>query len=51
MVEIFDKIRGAKGKFPGAWIIIIAFLLFFLGSTVFYTVGVDEVGDVYDVHR
>ncbi len=46
MGEVFDKIRGAKGKFPGAWIIIIAPLVFHMGSTMFFTVGVDEVGIV-----
>jgi membrane protease subunit HflK len=46
MGEILDKFRGAKGKIPGLWIIIIALLVFFLGSSIFYTVGVDEVGIV-----
>ena len=47
MAEIFEKIRGAKGRFPGgAWFIIIAIIIFFLGSSCFYTVGVDEVGVV-----
>ena len=25
--EILDKLKGAKGKFPGLWLIIIAFLV------------------------
>ena len=47
MDDVVEKIRGVKGKFPGGvWIIIIAIILFFLGSSSFYTVGVDEVGMV-----
>jgi len=47
MDDILEKIRGAKGKFPGGiWIIIIVLILVFLGSTSFYTVAVDEVGVV-----
>ena len=47
MDEVFEKIKGAKGKFPGgAWIIIILVILFFLGTSSFYTVAVDEVGVV-----
>ncbi len=43
--EIIERIKGAKGKFRGGtWIIIIAVILIFLGSSCFYTVGVDEVG-------
>jgi hypothetical protein len=42
MGEVFNKIRGAKGKFPGIWIIIIALILFYMGSSIFYTVGVDN---------
>ena len=45
--EIFEKIRSAKGKFPGGiWVLIVLIILFFLGTTCFYTVGVDEVGVV-----
>jgi len=47
MDEVFEKIRGAKKKFPGGtWIIIVVIILIFLGSSCFYTVGVDEVGVV-----
>jgi membrane protease subunit HflK len=46
MGEVFDKIKGIKGRFPGIWIIIIALILFYMGSSIFYTVGVDEVGVV-----
>ena len=44
MGEVLDKIKGAKGKFPGIWIIILIIILIYLGSSTFYTVGVDEVG-------
>ena len=46
MGEVFNKIRGGKGRFPGIWIIIIALIVFYMGSSIFYTVGVDEVGVV-----
>ena len=42
--DILDKIKGAKGKFPGIWIIIVVILLIYFGSSTFYTIGVDEVG-------
>ena len=43
--DIIDKIKGATGKFRGGtWIIIIAIILFFFGSSCFYTIGVAEVG-------
>ena len=44
--EILQRVRGAGGKFPGLWLIIIAILVFFLGSSAVYTVAVDEVGVV-----
>jgi len=46
MGEVFEKMRGAKGKFLGVILIIIVAILFFLGSSSFYTVAVDEVGVV-----
>lgn len=46
MEEVLDRFKGMKGKFPGFWVIIIGFLVFYLGSSTFYTVGVDEVGVV-----
>jgi membrane protease subunit HflK len=47
MDEILEKIKGARGKFPGGpWIIIVVIVALFLGSSCFYTVGVDEVGIV-----
>jgi len=44
--EVINKFKGMKGKFPGLWLIIIALLVLYLGSSTFYTVGVDEVGIV-----
>jgi membrane protease subunit HflK len=45
--DVFEKIKGATGRFPGGiWLILIAVILFFLGTSSFYTVGVDEVGVV-----
>ena len=46
MSDIIEKIRGAKGKVPGIWIIILIILVFYLGTSILYTVGVDEVGIV-----
>ena len=45
MEEVFEKIKGVRKKFPGGtWIIIVAIILLFFGSSCFYTVAVDEVG-------
>jgi len=45
--DIFEKIKGARNKVPGGWwIVIVIIILLFLGSSCFYTVGVDEVGVV-----
>jgi membrane protease subunit HflK len=45
--EVIAKFKGAKGKFPGGiWLIIIAILVFFIGSSSIFTVAVDEVGIV-----
>ena len=44
--DFLNKFKGMGGKFPGFWIIIIAILIFYLGSSIFYTVAVDEVGIV-----
>ena len=46
MGDILNRFKGMGGKFPGFWIIIIAILIFYLGSSIFYTVAVDEVGIV-----
>jgi len=47
VTEIIDKIKSSTGKFRGGtWIIIIVIILFFLGSSCVYTIGVDEVGVV-----
>lgn len=45
--EIFEKIKGMRGRLPGgAWIIVAAIILILLGSSCFFTVAVDEVGVV-----
>ena len=44
MDELVEKFK--KFKIPGGPIIILLFILIFLGSSMFYTVGVDEVGVV-----
>lgn len=44
--DVFEKIKGVKGRFPGIWIVIIIAIILYLGSSIFYTVGVDEVGVV-----
>ena len=47
MDEIFDKIKGMKGKFPGGVsIIIIIIILFLFATSSFYTVKLDEAGIV-----
>jgi len=47
MDEVFEKIKGMKGRFPGgAWLIVAAIIIVLLASSCFYTVGVDEVGIV-----
>jgi len=45
--EVFEKIKGMRGRFPGgAWLVIVAIIIILLASSCFYTVGVDEVGVV-----
>lgn len=47
MDEFIEKIKSARGKLPGGiWLVVIAVIIFFLGSSCFYTIGVDEVGVV-----
>lgn len=46
MEDVIKKFKGFGGKFPGFWLIILAIIIFYLGSSIFYTVGVDEVGVV-----
>jgi len=42
-----DMVRKFKDlKLPGGWIIILVILVIYIGSSTFYTVGVDEVGIV-----
>jgi len=43
--DVVNKLKNLK--VPGGWIIIlVAFLVIYIGSSTFYTVGVDEVGVV-----
>jgi len=43
--EIMEKIRAAKGKFPGsAFLIVIAIIIVILVYTCFYTIAPNEVG-------
>lgn len=45
MEDVLDKIKGARGKFPGGFkLLIIAAVIILLASSCFYTVDVDEVG-------
>ncbi len=44
--EVINKIRGARGRFPGLWVIVIVLFLIYVGASCFYTVAVDEVGMV-----
>ena len=44
MGEIFNKFKGMGGKVPGMWIIAIVIVIFYLGSSIIYTIAVDEVG-------
>jgi len=47
MDEVLDKIRDVKGKMPGGiWLIVIVVILFFIGTSSWYTVGVGEEGIV-----
>jgi len=44
--DLFEKLKGLKGRFPkGGSIIVILVVIYFL-TTMFYTVAVDEVGVV-----
>ncbi|MBN2125851.1 MAG: FtsH protease activity modulator HflK [Deltaproteobacteria bacterium] len=46
MDEVLNRFKGMRGKFPGIWIIILVLLILYVGSSTFYTIGVDEVGVV-----
>jgi membrane protease subunit HflK len=46
MGDLLEKIKGAKGKVPGFWIIILIIIILYLATSTLYTVGVDEVGIV-----
>ena len=37
--DVLDKIKGAKGKFPGAWIIIVLIVVLYLASSMIYRVS------------
>ena len=43
--DILEKIMGSSGRFP-LWIIILVIIILYLGSSIFFTVAVDEVGIV-----
>jgi membrane protease subunit HflK len=42
--EMFNKIKGVGSKFPALWVIVIVAFVLYLGASMVYTVGVDEVG-------
>jgi membrane protease subunit HflK len=44
--DLFEKLKGFKGKFPGGVLIIVALVVAYLAYTMVYTVAVDEVGIV-----
>ena len=44
MGEVINKIKGVKTKFPGLWAVVVVAVLLYVGSSMIYTVGVDEVG-------
>ena len=46
MEDVINKFKGMKGKFPAVWLIILAVIVLYVGTSVFYTVAVDEVGIV-----
>ena len=46
MDDVLGKIRDMKGKFRGSWLIVLIIVIFIIGYTMVYTVGVDEVGVV-----
>ena len=44
MGEVYNKIKGMRGRFPALWVIVIVAFLLYFGASMVYTVGVDEVG-------
>ena len=42
--QVLNRIRDAKFKFPGIWLVVLALVVVYLGSSMIYTVAVDEVG-------
>jgi modulator of FtsH protease HflK len=42
--QVLNKIKGANFKFPGIWMVVLALVVVYLGSSMIYTVAVDEVG-------
>jgi membrane protease subunit HflK len=42
--EVFEKIKDIKGKFPGAWIIIVILIVIFLAYNMIYKINPNEVG-------
>jgi membrane protease subunit HflK len=46
MGDVFNKIKGVRGRFPALWLIVIVLFLIYVGASCFYTEAVDEVGMV-----
>jgi modulator of FtsH protease HflK len=47
MDDVLEKIKGVKGKLPGGiWLIVVVIILFIVGTSSWYTVGVGEEGIV-----
>ena len=44
--DLLNIFKDLKGKVPGIWIVVLIIIVLYLGSSIFYTVGVDEVGVV-----
>ncbi|MBN2418468.1 MAG: FtsH protease activity modulator HflK [Deltaproteobacteria bacterium] len=44
--DVLEKLKDMKGRFPGAWMIIVLIVLIFLGYTMIYKIDPEEVGVV-----
>ncbi|MGD9157276.1 MAG: FtsH protease activity modulator HflK [Desulfobacteraceae bacterium] len=42
--EVFEKFKDMKGKFPGAWIIIVILIILFLAFNMIYKINPEEMG-------